>query len=148
MQSFHRAGRELSLIHIFKLFERDEKAMEQLNLSAAVLDQIEALRQEAEREFDDDAESIITHERYQAISRILKTCYQKQQTKQRLTTSDKIDKIVTNRILALPIFALVMFVVYYLSISTVGTMMTDWVNDVLFTEIIPPAVEGLSLIHI
>ena len=70
-----------------KLFERDEKAMEQLNLSAAVLDQIEALRQEAEREFDDDAESIITHERYQAISRILKTCYQKQQTKQRLTTS-------------------------------------------------------------
>ena len=125
-----------------KLFERDEKAMEQLNLSAAVLDQIEALRQEAEREFDDDTESIITHERYQAISRILKTCYQKQQTKQRLTTSDKIDKIVTNRILALPIFALVMFVVYYLSISTVGTMMTDWVNDVLFTEIIPPAVEG------
>lgn len=125
-----------------KLFERDEKAMEQLNLSAAVLDQIEALRQEAEREFDDDAESIITHERYQAISRILKTCYQKHQTKQRLTTSDKIDKIVTNRILALPIFALVMFVVYYLSISTVGTMMTDWVNDVLFTEIIPPAVEG------
>ena len=125
-----------------KLFERDEKAMEQLNLSAAVLDQIEALRQEAEREFDDDAESIITHERYQAISRILKTCYQKQQTKQKLTTSDKIDKIVTNRILALPIFALVMFVVYYLSISTVGTMMTDWVNDVLFTEIIPPAVEG------
>lgn len=125
-----------------KLFERDEKAMEQLNLSAAVLDQIEALRQEAEREFDDDAESIITHERYQAISRILKTCYQKQQVKQRLTTSDKIDKIVTNRILALPIFALVMFVVYYLSISTVGTMMTDWVNDVLFTEIIPPAVEG------
>lgn len=125
-----------------KLFERDEKAMEQLNLSAAVLDQIEVLRQEAEREFDDDAESIITHERYQAISRILKTCYQKQQTKQRLTTSDKIDKIVTNRILALPIFALVMFVVYYLSISTVGTMMTDWVNDVLFTEIIPPAVEG------
>lgn len=125
-----------------KLFERDEKAMEQLNLSAAVLDQIEALRQEAEREFDDDAESIITHERYQAISHILKTCYQKQQTKQRLTTSDKIDKIVTNRILALPIFALVMFVVYYLSISTVGTMMTDWVNDVLFTEIIPPAVEG------
>ena len=125
-----------------KLFERDEKAMEQLNLSAAVLDQIEALRQEAEREFDDDTESIITHERYQAISCILKTCYQKQQTKQRLTTSDKIDKIVTNRILALPIFALVMFVVYYLSISTVGTMMTDWVNDVLFTEIIPPAVEG------
>ncbi|MBS5138800.1 MAG: ferrous iron transport protein B, partial [Clostridium sp.] len=125
-----------------KLFERDEKAMEQLNLSAAVLDQIEALRQEAEREFDDDAESIIIHERYQAISRILKTCYQKQQAKQRLTTSDKIDKIVTNRILALPIFALVMFVVYYLSISTVGTMMTDWVNDVLFTEIIPPAVEG------
>lgn len=125
-----------------KLFERDEKAMEQLNLSAAVLDQIEALRQEAEREFDDDAESIITHERYQAISAFSKLAIRNSRQKQRLTTSDKIDKIVTNRILALPIFALVMFVVYYLSISTVGTMMTDWVNDVLFTEIIPPAVEG------
>ena len=76
------------------------------------------------------------------IADLLKTCYRKQ-SKQKLTTSDKIDKIVTNRILALPIFAVVMFLIYYISITTVGTMMTDWVNDVLFGEIIPPAVEGL-----
>ena len=125
-----------------KLFERDEKAIEQLKLSPAALEEIEGLRQEAEKEFDDDVESIITHERYVVIADLLKTCYRKQ-SKQKLTTSDKIDKIVTNRILALPIFAVVMFVIYYLSITTVGTMMTDWVNDVLFGEIIPPAVEGL-----
>ena len=124
-----------------KLFERDEKAIEQLKLSPAILEQIEGLRIEAEKEFDDDVESIITHERYVLIADLLKTCYHKQTKK--LTTSDKIDKIVTNRILALPIFAVVMFVIYYLSITTVGTMMTDWVNDVLFGEIIPPAVEGL-----
>ena len=124
-----------------KLFERDEKAIEQLKLSPAALEEIEGLRQEAEKEFDDDVESIITHERYVLIADLLKTCYHKQTKK--LTTSDKIDNIVTNRILALPIFAVVMFVIYYLSITTVGTMMTDWVNDVLFGEIIPPAVEGL-----
>ena len=124
-----------------KLFERDEKAIEQLKLSPAALEEIEGLRQEAEKEFDDDVESIITHERYVLIADLLKTCYHKQTKK--LTTSDKIDKIVTNRILALPIFAVVMFLIYYISITTVGTMMTDWVNDVLFGEIIPPAVEGL-----
>ena len=129
--------------YAIKLFERDEKAIEQLKLSPAVLDQIEAIRQEAEQAFDDDVESIITHERYAVISELLKGCYHKQQAKQKLTTSDKIDKIVTNRILALPIFAVVMFLIYYISITTVGTMMTDWVNDVLFGEIIPPAVEGL-----
>ena len=129
--------------YAIKLFERDEKAIEQLKLSPAVLDQIEAIRQEAEQAFDDDVESIITHERYAMISELLKGCYHKQQAKQKLTTSDKIDKIVTNRILALPIFAVVMFLIYYISITTVGTMMTDWVNDVLFGEIIPPAVEGL-----
>ena len=127
--------------YTIKLFERDEKAIEQLKLSPAILEQIEGLRIEAEKEFDDDVESIITHERYVLIADLLKTCYHKQTKK--LTTSDKIDKIVTNRILALPIFAVVMFVIYYLSITTVGTMMTDWVNDVLFGEIIPPAVEGL-----
>lgn len=130
-----------------KVFERDEKAMEQLSLSDSVLNQIEALRQAAEQEFDDDVESIITHERYLVISEILKHCYRKQ-SREKLTVSDKIDRIVTNRILALPIFAVVMFVIYYLSITTVGTMMTDWVNDVLFTDIIPPAVEGwLTSIH-
>ena len=130
-----------------KVFERDKKALEQLSLSESILNQIELLRQAAEQEFDDDSESIITHERYLVISDILKHCYRKQ-SRANLTISDKIDRIVTNRILALPIFALVMFVIYYLSITTVGTMMTDWVNDVLFTEIIPPAVEGwLTSIH-
>ena len=127
--------------YTIKLFERDEKALEQLSLDQSLLEQIESLRKQAEELFDDDTESIITHERYLTIANLLKGCYRKKANRQ-LTTSDKIDRIVTNRILALPIFALVMFVIYYLSITTVGTMMTDWVNDVLFTEIIPPAVEG------
>lgn len=127
--------------YTIKLFERDEKALEQLSLDQSILDEIESLRKQAEELFDDDAESIITHERYLTIANLLKSCYRKKSNRQ-LTTSDKIDRFVTNRILALPIFALVMFVIYYLSITTVGTMMTDWVNDVLFTEIIPPAVEG------
>ena len=127
--------------YTIKLFERDEKALEQLSLDQSILDEIESLRKQAEELFDDDTESIITHERYLTIANLLKGCYRKKANRQ-LTTRDKIDRIVTNRILALPIFALVMFVIYYLSITTVGTMMTDWVNDVLFTEIIPPAVEG------
>lgn len=127
--------------YTIKLFERDEKALEQLSLDQSILDEIESLRKQAEELFDDDTESIITHERYLTIANLLKGCYRKKANRQ-LTTSDKIDRIVTNRILALPIFALVMFVIYYLSITTVGTMMTDWVNDVLFTEIIPPTVEG------
>lgn len=127
--------------YTIKLFERDEKALEQLSLDQSILDEIESLRKQAEELFDDDTESIITHERYLTIANLLKGCYRKKANRQ-LTTSDKIDRIVTNRILALPIFALVMFVIYYLSITTVGTMMTDWVNDVLFTEIIPSAVEG------
>ena len=127
--------------YTIKLFERDEKALEQLSLDQSILDEIESLRKQAEELFDDDTESIITHERYLTIANLLKGCYRKKANRQ-LITSDKIDRIVTNRILALPIFALVMFVIYYLSITTVGTMMTDWVNNVLFTEIIPPAVEG------
>lgn len=127
--------------YTIKLFERDEKALEQLSLDQSILDEIESLRKQAEELFDDDTESIITHERYLTIANLLKGCYRKKANRQ-LTTSDKIDRIVTNRILALPIFALVMFVIYYLSITTVGTMMTDWVNDVLFTEVIPPAAEG------
>lgn len=127
--------------YTIKLFEGDEKALEQLSLDQSILDEIESLRKQAEELFDDDTESIITHERYLTIANLLKGCYRKKANRQ-LTTSDKIDRIVTNRILALPIFALVMFVIYYLSITTVGTMMTDWVNDVLFTEVIPPAVEG------
>ena len=99
-----------------------------------------------ETAMDDDTESIITNERYTYISSIIKECYTKKEG-QKLTTSDKIDKIVTNRWLALPIFAVVMFIVYYVSVTTVGAFVTDWTNDVLFGEIIPPAIEsGLNAI--
>jgi ferrous iron transport protein B len=124
-----------------KLFERDQKVMEQVNLSQDQKDQIEALIVQLEEELDDDSESIITNERYNYISGIVNKCVHKKNTS-KMSTSDKIDTIVTNRFLALPIFAAVMFLVYYVSVTTVGTWATDWVNDVLFGEIIPPAVEG------
>lgn len=124
-----------------KLFERDEKVMEQLRPDDALAAHIESDIRSCEAELDDDAESIIANERYIYISSIIKDCYQKK-NKGMLTVSDKIDRIVTNRWLALPIFAAVMFVVYYVSVSTVGAWVTDWTNDVLFGEIIPPAVEG------
>ncbi len=97
-------------------------------------------------QFDDDTESIITNERYVYISSIIGECVTRQE-KRKLSTSDKIDRIVTNRWLALPIFAVVMFIVYYVSVTTVGAFVTDWTNDVLFGEIIPPAIEsGLNAI--
>ena len=126
--------------YTIKLFERDEKAAAALTLTAGQKEQIEAVVKKAEAALDDDAESIITNERYQYIAKVLQNCFKKKARS--LTTSDKIDHIVTNRWLGLPIFAVVMFLVYFISISTVGTMMTDWVNDVLFGEIIPPTVEG------
>ena len=119
-----------------KLLEKYDKISENLKVVPNVNNQIEAL----EKEFDDDTESIITNERYEYISSIIKGCYTKS-NKEKLTTSDKIDRIVTNRWAALPIFAIVMFVVYYISVTTVGTIVTDWTNDVLFGEIIPPAIE-------
>ena len=119
-----------------KLLEKDDKISENLKVVPYVNNQIEAL----EKEFDDDTESIITNERYEYISSIIKGCYTKS-SKENLTTSDKIDRIVTNRWAALPIFAIVMFVVYYISVTTVGTIVTDWTNNVLFGEIIPPAIE-------
>ena len=119
-----------------KLLEKDDKISENLKVVPNVNNQIEAL----EKEFDDDTESIITNERYEYISSIIKGCYTKS-SKENLTTSDKIDRIVTNRWAALPIFAIVMFVVYYISVTTVGKIVTDWTNDVLFGEIIPPAIE-------
>ncbi|RGF50951.1 MULTISPECIES: ferrous iron transport protein B [unclassified Eubacterium (in: firmicutes)] len=119
-----------------KLLEKDDKISENLKVVPNVNNQIEAL----EKEFDDDTESIITNERYEYISSIIKGCYTKS-SKENLTTSDKIDRIVTNRWAALPIFAIVMFVVYYISVTTIGTIVTDWTNDVLFGEIIPPAIE-------
>ncbi|MBN3346963.1 ferrous iron transport protein B [Clostridium botulinum] len=124
-----------------KLFENDEKAIEQGNISKASKDKVKIIVSSCEDELDDDGESIITNERYNYISKIISKCVVKK-NKSKLTTSDKIDKIVTNRVLGLPIFAAVMFLVYYLSISTIGTGATDWVNDVLFGDIIPPAVEG------
>lgn len=127
-----------------KLFERDKNVIEKVNLSSEVKARIEAIIAGCEKELDDDSESIITNERYNYIGDVTKKCVNKK-NKTRTTVSDKIDNIVTNRLLALPIFALVMFLVYYVSISTVGTLMTDWVNDVLFGEIIPVAVESFLI---
>ena len=121
-----------------KLLEKDDKIKEQMKQVPDVSNEIKAL----EDAFDDDTESIITNERYVYISSIIGKCVTKGQ-KGGMTVSDKIDRIVTNRWLALPIFAVVMFIVYYVSITTVGGFLTDWTNDVLFGEIIPPAIEKL-----
>ena len=120
-----------------KLFERDEKIKEQIPKAPDVSEIIAR----AEEELDDDAESIITNERYQYIGSVTEKCLKKAE-KGKLTISDKIDRIVTNRWLALPIFAAVMWLVYYVSVTTVGTIATDWTNDVLFGEIIPSAIEN------
>ena len=120
-----------------KLLERDEKIAALMDSVPDVTDQIKLL----EDAFDDDTESIITNERYLYISSIIKECYKKKSGK-KLTTSDKIDRIVTNRWAALPIFALIMALVYYVSVTTIGGFVTDWTNDVLFVEIIPPAIES------
>ena len=127
--------------YAIKLFERDSKIREKLNLSEEVIAHIEQDIVLCEKEMDDDAESIITNERYNYISSIITDCNVKN-TALAHTLSDKIDKIVTNRILALPIFAIIMFLVYYISVTTVGSALTDWTNDVLFGDLIPPAVEG------
>ena len=127
--------------YAIKLFERDEKIRAKLNIASSDLAHIEEDIKRCEEELDDDAESIITSERYTYIESVIKSCYHKKSAGA-LTTSDKIDRIVTNRILALPIFAVVMFIVYYISVTTVGTIVTDWTNDVLFGEIIPPAIES------
>ena len=126
-----------------KLLEKDDKITEQMKSVPDVSAEIKQL----EDKFDDDTESIITNERYVYISSIIGDCITKDK-KNVMTTSDKIDRIVTNRWLALPIFAVVMWIVYYVSVSTVGTIVTDWTNDVLFGEIIPPAIENLlNAIH-
>ena len=125
-----------------KLLEKDDKIQEMMTNIPDVSAQIK----EMEDKFDDDTESVITNERYVYISSIIGDCVTKN-TKEKLTTSDKIDRIVTNRWLALPIFAVVMFIVYFVSVTTVGAFVTDWTNDVLFGEIIPPAIEsGLNAI--
>ena len=124
------------LFYAVKVFERDEKILETLEI-----ENCEKIISEAESYFDDDSESIITDQRYTYISKIIQGCLHKA-CQDALTISDKIDKIVTHRILALPIFALIMWFVYYVSVTTVGTIVTDWTNDVLFGEIIPPVISG------
>ena len=115
-----------------KLFERDEKVLSRFRFGKDTLEKLEAIITAVEDELDDDAESIITDARYQYITEVVKPCVKKQ--KSGMTVSDKIDRIVTNRILALPIFALVMFVVYYVSVTTVGKALTDWANEGVFGE--------------
>ena len=129
----HDMPEEQQRWYAIKIFERDSKVLEQLNLSEDVLAHIEKDIEAAETEEDDDSESIITNERYVYIASIIKGCYKKVSAG-KLTISDKIDRIVTNRILALPIFAVVMFIVYYVSVTTVGTVATDWANDGVFGD--------------
>ena len=129
----HGLPEEQQRWYAIKIFERDDKVLEKLNIDKATMDHIEADIKAAETEMDDDAESIITNERYIYIGTIIKACYKKKSAG-KLSTSDKIDKVVTNRWLGLPIFAVVMFLVYYISMVTVGSAATDWANDGLFGD--------------
>ncbi len=129
----HDMPEEQQRWYAIKVFERDDKVLEQMNIPADTLAHIEEDIKAAEKELDDDSESIITNERYVYIASIIKGCYKKAK-EGALSTSDKIDKIVTNRWLALPIFAIVMFIVYYVSVTTVGTWATDWANDGVFGD--------------
>ncbi|MBC3898725.1 ferrous iron transport protein B [Acetobacterium malicum] len=135
---------EHSDFYAIKLFERDEKAIEQLNLSESAMQKITAITETCEETMDDDSESIVTYERYQSIGRIVADTIKKKASTG-MTTSDKIDRVVTNRFLALPIFAGVMFLMYFVSVSTVGAWVTGWANDVLFAQIITPGAENLLL---
>ena len=135
----HNMPEEQQRWYAIKVFERDEKVLEQLKVPADVMSHVEADIKAAEKELDDDAEAIITNERYIYIASILKGCYKKKNAG-KMSTSDKIDRIVTNRILALPIFVVIMTLVYYVSVSTIGGIVTDFTNDTLFGEWIQPAV--------
>ena len=137
----HDIPEEQQRWYAIKLFERDEKVYETLGISEEQKSHIEADIAAAEKEMDDDSESVITNERYIYIGTIIKDCLKKK-NKGGMTLSDKIDRIVTNRFLALPIFAAVMFIVYYVSITTVGGWATDWTNDVFFGEWILPGAQG------
>ena len=129
----HGMPEEQQRWYAIKIFERDEKALEQLNISQSTMEHIEEDIKAAEKELDDDAESIITNERYVYIAEVIKACYKKKNAG-KLSSSDKIDRVVTNRWLGLPIFAVVMFLIYYISMVTVGTTATDWANDGLFGD--------------
>ena len=129
----HDLPEEQQRWYAVKIFERDDKVLEQLKIDPSVMAHIEEDIKKAEAELDDDAESIITNERYLYIASIIKACYKKKDAK-KLTTSDKIDRIVTNRWLGLPIFIIVMFLVYWISMVAVGNKCTDWANDGLFGD--------------
>lgn len=129
----HSLPEEQQRWYAIKLFERDDKVLEQVNLDKAVREHIEADIKAVEDEMDDDAESIITNERYIYIGSVIKGCYKKKSAG-KLSTSDKIDRVVTNRWLGLPIFAAIMFLVYYIAMVTVGSAATDWANDGLFGD--------------
>jgi len=138
----HHLPEEQQRWYSIKIFERDEKVLQQLALEPSVLEHIESDIQKVEQEMDDDAESIITNERYVYIAQLMKRSYQKKD-RNRLTPSDKIDRIVTNRVLALPIFVAVMWLVYTLSIGTIGDWTVVFMNDTLFGEWIIPGVASL-----
>ena len=138
----HGLPEEQQRWYAIKLFERDEKVLEKLNLSKDTLAHIESDIQAAEKELDDDAESIITNERYIYIAELMKGCYKKQR-KGELTQSDKIDQVVTNRILGLPIFAGVMFLVYWIAMGPFGSFLTDWTNDVFGGEFLEGGTRAL-----
>ena len=143
----HNLPEEQQRWYAIKIFERDEKVIEQLKIAEKIATHVEEDIKRCEDEMDDDAESIITNERYVYISSIIEDCFLRR-NKGGHTVSDKIDEIVTNRWLALPIFAVVMFIVYYVSVTTVGSILTDWTNDTLFGEWIIPAVQnGLDAIN-
>ena len=130
----HNMPEEQQRWYAIKIFERDDKVLEQLKIDATVMGHIEEDIKAAEKELDDDAESIITNERYVYIAQIIKGCYKQKKAKGELSASDKIDRIVTNRWLGLPIFALVMFLVYWVAMVAVGAPATDWANDGLFGD--------------
>ena len=131
--AIHGLPEEQQRWYAIKIFERDDKVLSQLKIDPSVMSHIETDIKAAEKELDDDAESIITNERYVYIASIIKSCYKKKQTG-KLSASDKIDKVVTNRWLGLPIFALVMFLVYWVAMVAVGAPATDWANDGLFGD--------------
>ena len=130
----HNMPEEQQRWYAIKIFERDDKVLEQLKIDATVMGHIEEDIKAAEKELDDDAESIITNERYVYIAQIIKGCYKQKKAKGELSVSDKIDRIVTNRWLGLPIFALVMFLVYWIAMVAVGAPATDWANDGVFGD--------------
>ncbi len=144
-----RRAAELARWYAIKLFERDDKAAAALNLPKGIMDAIERVIKDCEAEMDDDSESIITNQRYAYINRLVSACVHKGRPRGALTVSDKIDRIVTNRILALPIFVLVMWLVYYVSVTTIGDILTNFTNDTFVGEWIQaPVVNWLSSVGV